>query len=146
MSKCLFCEKVPALLKDKSSFIVHEFKHSVLMVGEHQTYPGYCVLVLKNHAVELFDLDSVIQSEFNLELMQSTRAIKKIFSADKMNVSSYGNMTPHLHWHIFPRKSTDSNWPEPPWTLMKSFKDNQTTNDTAQKISALLAPFLTQNK
>lgn len=138
MSDCVFCDKIPKLIQEKSPFIVHEFKNSFLIVGEHQTFPGYCILVLKNHTVELFDLDTQTQVEFQGELVASTHAIQKTFSADKMNVSSYGNMTPHLHWHIFPRKKSDANWPQPPWTLMESFKNNQTSKDQAQKVTGLL--------
>jgi diadenosine tetraphosphate (Ap4A) HIT family hydrolase len=142
MADCVFCSKIPKLLDEKSSFVVHEFKNSVLIVGEHQTFPGYCVLVLKSHVVELFDLDFPTQIEFQRELVASAHAINLAFSAEKMNVSSYGNMTPHLHWHIFPRKKSDANWPQPPWTLMENFKKNETSKIQAQKVTEMVQTFL----
>jgi diadenosine tetraphosphate (Ap4A) HIT family hydrolase len=138
MSKCIFCERIPKLLKEESPFVVHEFKHSILIVGDHQTFPGYCVLVLKNHVKELFDLDPSTQIEFYQELVASSHKIKETFVAEKINVSSYGNMTPHLHWHIFPRKKSDPNWPKPPWSLMESFEKNKTSLEQAREISARL--------
>lgn len=138
METCVYCEKLPKLLKDRSPFVVHEFKNSVLLVGDHQTYSGYCVLVLKNHISELFELKDDVQIEFYNELVASTQIIKKTFAAEKINVSNYGNMTPHQHWHIFPRKKSDSNWPQPPWTLMSEFVKNKTTDDQAQKVTTLL--------
>lgn len=125
-------------MTEKNPFVVHEFKHSVLLVGDHQTFPGYCVLVLKEHVKELFDLDPSTQIEFHKELVASSQIIFKTFSAEKINVSSYGNVTPHLHWHIFPRKKSDSNWPQPPWTLMESFEKNKTSEEQAQKVTTLL--------
>jgi diadenosine tetraphosphate (Ap4A) HIT family hydrolase len=145
MSDCVFCDKIPKLLQEKSPFVVHEFKNSFLLVGEHQTFPGYCVLVLKNHVTELFELDTPTQVEFLKELVASTKALKTTFSADKINVASYGNMTPHLHWHIFPRKKSDANWPQPPWTLMEFFKKNETTKIQAQKVTKLLQENLALN-
>jgi diadenosine tetraphosphate (Ap4A) HIT family hydrolase len=138
MSECVFCDKIPKLLNEKSPFIVHEFKNSFLIVGEHQTYPGYCVLVLKNHVTEIFELNTQTQVEFFDELAASTKVLKSTFSADKMNVASYGNVTPHLHWHIFPRKKSDANWPQPPWTLMEIFEKNKTTENQAQNVTRLL--------
>lgn len=141
MSNCVFCEKIPRLLEEKSPFLVHEFKHSVLIVGDHQTFAGYCILVLKNHVKELFDLDSATQVEFFQELVAASQGINEIFFADKMNVSNYGNMTPHLHWHIFPRKKSDTNWPQPPWSLMKDFEKNKTSIKQAQNVTTSLGNF-----
>ena len=142
MNSCVFCKKIPDLLRDKSAFLVKEFKHSVLILGDHQTFPGYCILVLKDHVKELIDLDATIQSAYNDELMVASHAIKKAFGAEKINVANYGNMTPHLHWHIFPRKQTDKNWPNPPWTLMDEFEKNKTTISQAQEVKNTLLKLL----
>lgn len=141
MQGCVFCDKIPKLLSEKSPFVVHEFKNSVLIVGDHQTYPGYCVLALKDHVKELFDLDQGRQIEFYNELVAATQKIKTAFSAEKINVSNYGNMTPHQHWHIFPRKKSDANWPQPPWTLMESFEKNKTSTEQAQNVTTLLKKY-----
>jgi len=138
MENCTYCSRLPKLLKEKSPFIVHEFKNSLLLVGDHQTYPGYCVLVLKDHVKELFDLKESTQIEVYKELVAATQKINSAYSADKMNVSNYGNMTPHQHWHIFPRKKSDANWPQPPWTLMESFEKNKTSESQAQNVTTIL--------
>lgn len=139
---CIFCNKIPSLLKSSDPFLVHEFKNSALIIGEHQMFSGYCVLVLKQHAAELFDLDLSIQNEFHQELLHASKAVSKAFSTDKINVASYGNMTPHLHWHIFPRHKTDLAWPKPPWTEMEKFKDYVTTPDTAKKAAQSIQKYL----
>ena len=33
----------------------------------------------------------------------------------KINIASFGNYTPHVHWHIMARFSEDSYFPEPMW-------------------------------
>ena len=33
----------------------------------------------------------------------------------KINIASFGNMLPHVHWHIMARFQNDSYFPEPMW-------------------------------
>ncbi|MDD5159241.1 MAG: HIT family protein [Sulfuricurvum sp.] len=37
------------------------------------------------------------------------------FKADKINIASFGNMMPRVHWHIMARFENDSYFPEPMW-------------------------------
>ncbi|HXD50505.1 MAG TPA: HIT domain-containing protein, partial [Burkholderiales bacterium] len=33
----------------------------------------------------------------------------------KINLAAFGNMTPHLHWHVIPRNADDAHFPNPIW-------------------------------
>jgi diadenosine tetraphosphate (Ap4A) HIT family hydrolase len=37
------------------------------------------------------------------------------FQPDKMNIASFGNYVPHVHWHIMARFKNDNYFPEPMW-------------------------------
>ncbi len=37
------------------------------------------------------------------------------FNADKINIASFGNYVPHVHFHIMARFKEDSHFPEPMW-------------------------------
>ena len=37
------------------------------------------------------------------------------FKADKINIASFGNYVPHVHFHIMARFKEDSFFPEPMW-------------------------------
>jgi diadenosine tetraphosphate (Ap4A) HIT family hydrolase len=37
------------------------------------------------------------------------------FKPKKINIASFGNYMPHLHWHIMARFKEDSFFPEPMW-------------------------------
>lgn len=37
------------------------------------------------------------------------------FKPDKINIASFGNMLPRVHWHIMARFKDDSYFPEPMW-------------------------------
>ena len=37
------------------------------------------------------------------------------FKADKINIASFGNLLPQVHWHVMARFKQDSHFPEPMW-------------------------------
>ena len=37
------------------------------------------------------------------------------YRPEKINIASFGNMLPHVHWHITARFKEDSYFPEPMW-------------------------------
>ncbi|MDD5716620.1 MAG: HIT family protein [Sulfuricurvum sp.] len=37
------------------------------------------------------------------------------FAPEKINIASFGNMLPRVHWHIMARFKDDSYFPEPMW-------------------------------
>lgn len=37
------------------------------------------------------------------------------FKADKINIASFGNLLPQVHWHVMARFENDSYFPEPMW-------------------------------
>lgn len=37
------------------------------------------------------------------------------YQPEKINIASFGNMLPHVHWHIMARFHEDSYFPEPMW-------------------------------
>ncbi|MBN2869331.1 MAG: HIT family protein [Campylobacterales bacterium] len=39
------------------------------------------------------------------------------FKPDKINIASFGNMLPRVHWHIMARFCDDSYFPEPMWGI-----------------------------
>ncbi|KFN40508.1 MAG: HIT family hydrolase [Sulfuricurvum sp. MLSB] len=43
------------------------------------------------------------------------KAMLAYFKPDKINIASFGNMLPRVHWHIMARFREDSYFPEPIW-------------------------------
>lgn len=39
------------------------------------------------------------------------------FKPDKINIASFGNMLPRVHWHVMARFENDTYFPEPMWGL-----------------------------
>jgi diadenosine tetraphosphate (Ap4A) HIT family hydrolase len=43
------------------------------------------------------------------------REMLTYFKPEKINIASFGNMLPQVHWHIMARFTNDSYFPEPMW-------------------------------
>ncbi len=139
---CLLCTRVKLTAEGAYPYLIHEFKHSYFMLGEHQFFQGYSVLVLKDHYREMSDIPSPQREEFFQEMMQASVAIEKVFGPKKMNMCSLGNVVDHVHWHFFPRYENDPQFFDPPWLRIKEFEGAKVTPAqaqlTIQKIKAAL--------
>ncbi len=43
------------------------------------------------------------------------RAMLDFYNPDKINIASFGNMLPQVHWHVQARFASDSYFPDPVW-------------------------------
>jgi len=94
------------------------WRNDVLRVVEVEEpgLPGYTRIIWQRHLPEMTDLGAherqlLMQAVFLVESMQ-----RRILQADKVNLASLGNMTPHLHWHIMPRWHDDPWFPDSIWS------------------------------
>ena len=130
---CPLCDRVQLTQKKNYPYLIHEFKNSYLMLGEHQFFQGYSVLVSKEHFREMTDMPAGTQAEVFQELMLASKAIESVFTPTKMNLCSLGNVVSHVHWHLFPRYKEDPQFFDPPWLRMKEFESAKLTPADAQK-------------
>ena len=78
-------------------------------------YPGLCRVVLNRHARELTDLAEEERSRLMRAVFATESALRGLFQPDKMNLASFGNQVPHIHWHVIPRSAEDPHFPDPSW-------------------------------
>ncbi len=112
---CPLCQKLTGLRNVPADDVVWEFPRSVAFLGPWQYYRGYCVLVSRQHAAELFELDQEERRGYLDEMCLLARAIGDCFRPWKLNYELLGNQVPHLHWHIFPRSREDPDRLQPVW-------------------------------
>jgi diadenosine tetraphosphate (Ap4A) HIT family hydrolase len=86
---------------------IAELHESILYLHTDQFFPGWSVLVLRRHATELFELEPAERARVMDEVSDVARALKLAFDARKINYALFGNLVPHLHWHLIPRLATD---------------------------------------
>ena len=62
---------------------------------------------------------SEVPAEIKFEIYEILDIIEKemisYYRPKKINIASFGNYLPHVHWHIMARFATDSYFPEPIW-------------------------------
>jgi diadenosine tetraphosphate (Ap4A) HIT family hydrolase len=86
----------------------------VLLVDD-ANYPGFCRVVWNAHVREMTDLTAVERTILMAAVWQVEQVIRDIMRPHKINLASFGNMVPHMHWHIIPRYADDAHFPNPVW-------------------------------
>ncbi|MGD9852347.1 MAG: HIT family protein [Nitrospirales bacterium] len=84
---------------------------------EDQFFPGWTVLVLKEHRTELFQLTLEARGQLMEEVSRMGEALSRVFEVNKINSELLGNQVPHIHWHVIPRLVTDSDPLKPVWCI-----------------------------
>jgi diadenosine tetraphosphate (Ap4A) HIT family hydrolase len=81
-----------------------------VILVEHDRFPGFCRVVWNDHVAELTDLDEHDQAWLMRLVARVERIVREVMTPDKVNLAAFGNMVPHLHWHIIPRYRWDSHF------------------------------------
>lgn len=84
---------------------------------DDQFFPGWTVVILKRHATELYELDAGERAALMDAVADVSRALATVYDAVKMNYALLGNLLPHIHWHLIPRRKDDPLPREPVWAL-----------------------------
>ncbi|MCX6356198.1 MAG: HIT family protein [Candidatus Aureabacteria bacterium] len=132
---CPICNQISLWRKGENSYFIHEFKNSIFVVGNHQFHKGYSLVFLKNHVRELHELPQPVQAELFHELMIAAGAIAATFQPWKLNYACYGNVVPHIHWHIIPRYESDPDRLQNPWVHSSEFDKHLINQRAAQDLA-----------
>jgi diadenosine tetraphosphate (Ap4A) HIT family hydrolase len=101
-------------------------------------YVGFCRVIWEAHVKEMTDLEE----DDRIHLMEVVFAVESVLRERlnplKINLASFGNAVPHVHWHVIPRFADDPHFPEPVWgKLQRPGRPRQ--DDTAALAAALAA-------
>lgn len=64
---------------------------------------------------EMSEVPGVIKFEIYYLLDIIEKEMLSYYNPKKINIASFGNYMPHVHWHIMARFEEDSFFPEPMW-------------------------------
>ena len=78
-------------------------------------YPGFTRVVWNAHVKEMTDLSVAERDRVMRAVWAVEQAQRDVLAPHKVNVASFGNMTPHVHWHVIPRYADDAHFPHPTW-------------------------------
>ncbi|NBT33999.1 MAG: GNAT family N-acetyltransferase [Betaproteobacteria bacterium] len=86
----------------------------VIQVTDAQL-PGFWRVIWKAHVAEMSDLSEDDARSMMQAVLQVEAQLRRDLNPDKINLASFGNQVPHLHWHVMARWKTDPWWPNPIW-------------------------------
>ena len=64
---------------------------------------------------EMSDCDERTKKRIYEAIEITEKVMLSYFEPDKINIASFGNMVPQVHWHVQARFENDSYFPNPVW-------------------------------
>jgi diadenosine tetraphosphate (Ap4A) HIT family hydrolase len=127
------------------STIIYETKELKLEVEPNQI-PWLKLFTITPYK-EVSEVPSVLRGEIYEHLHLIETEMIDYFNPKKINIASFGNYLPHLHWHIMARFEEDAYFPEPMWGVkqrestltlppFKPFYENLNTKLSTLKITS----------
>lgn len=102
----------------------------IIQIDDHE-FPGYCRVIWTAHVVEMTDLSPADRMHLMGIVFKLESIVREVTGADKINLASFGNVVPHLHWHVIPRWRDDAYFPQPVWGLKQRDGARRTLNQVA---------------
>lgn len=106
-ARCVFCAT------DGGAVVHRDARCRVVLADE--PFAGFCRVIWNEHVREMTDLAIADRTHCLDVVFAVEAALRALLAPDKMNVASFGNLVPHVHWHVIPRFADDSHFPQPVW-------------------------------
>lgn len=94
---------------------IAELSVSSAALSPDQAFRGRCLVTLREHSTELFQLTPAMRTAFLEDVTRIAEALFHALQPVKINYELLGNMVPHMHWHVIPRFRDDGVYPKPIW-------------------------------
>ncbi len=119
-ANCGICAIIDRIKAGNFHDHIAELPGCYVILGDRQYYRGYCVLLSKIHATELYLMTAEDARVLFDEVRLVAEAIAAVVTPWKMNYECLGNSEPHVHWHLLPRYETDELRRGPIWMRAES--------------------------
>jgi len=93
--------------------VIYE-NENVKIVSEESEIP-WLKIFTKHPYKEMSEVPSDIKFDIYHLLDVIEKEMLDYYKPKKINIASFGNYMPHVHWHIMARFEEDSYYPEPMW-------------------------------
>ena len=95
--------------------VVHRDALLRVVLVDETDYPGLVRVIANAHVREMTDLAPADRRRLLEAVLAVESAQREALAPHKVNLASFGNVLPHLHWHVIPRFTDDAHFPEPLW-------------------------------
>ena len=114
--ECILCEKVPFTGNDISSYVLYRGESCYIMLNLYPYTNGHLMIVPYCHEGDLSRLDDKSMCEMGVLTRASVAALKRLLQPTGFNIGmnmgrvAGAGVTDHVHMHVVPRWSGDSNF------------------------------------
>jgi diadenosine tetraphosphate (Ap4A) HIT family hydrolase len=91
------------------------YQNELIFIEVHEAKIPWLKIFAKKRCKEMSECDEETKKEIYRLLELIEKEMIAFFKPDKINIASFGNYVPHVHWHIMARFKKDSHFPEPMW-------------------------------
>lgn len=91
------------------------YENKNIKIEIHKSEIPWLKIFTKHPYKEMSQVPKLLKEEIYLLLDLIEIEMIKYYNPTKINIASFGNYLPHLHWHIMARFENDSFYPEPMW-------------------------------
>jgi ATP adenylyltransferase len=112
---CIFCQKL-AEADDPDSLVLARSEHAFALLNAYPYNPGHIMVAPVRHTGDFESLSAVELAETDRLLQETVRVLREGESPDGFNLgmnlarSAGAGIPDHLHWHVVPRWSGDTNF------------------------------------
>jgi ATP adenylyltransferase len=113
---CVFCKLRDELESDEANFVLHRASHNYVVLNRYPYTSGHLLIVPYEHVGELDSAAKATTDELMDLTKQSQTALREVYRPDGFNVgmnlgrSAGAGIADHIHIHILPRWSGDTNF------------------------------------
>jgi len=108
---CFYCTKEQKL--NDLMIEICKLQKSTLFLFKDQNHVGRCIVAYEKHCNEIFLMDKADYALFMEDVANAAEAIFKAFNPGKINYAAYGDLVPHVHFHLVPKYPDGFLWGKP---------------------------------
>ena len=114
--KCVFCEQETKSISDENSIVVYKGDKCFVTLNLYPYHSGHLMIIPFRHLSDFNDLSTEEMAEVMNLVQLSMKALDKVMSPHGFNFGANigraagAGIDQHLHFHIVPRWSGDSNF------------------------------------
>lgn len=113
------------LCREDGGEVLWRDEHLRIVAVDDADYPGFVRVIWNAHVREMTDLSGPDRRRCLDVVLRVEQVLRDRFSPDKINLAQFGNVVPHVHWHVIPRWRDDPHFPNPVWGV----KQREATRD-----------------
>jgi diadenosine tetraphosphate (Ap4A) HIT family hydrolase len=91
------------------------YSDDIIYIEVHESEVPWLKIFTQRPVKEFSECSAMEKSAIWHALDIIEKAMLEYYRPEKINIASFGNMLPHVHWHITARFKEDSYFPEPMW-------------------------------